>query len=489
MILKIIILLFSAIIICGNINVLTYDEPGIYTLTPLDYGYSSEIIVKLWGAGAGGNGCHGGGGQGGSYIKASVKTNLKTFNIKIGAGGRGGNRGCHAYCAIPTTSHGLAGNSSSLISIDKQIKLISNGGNSKKTNIIIDKVITYVNATGQEGQKSICVPLVHGHCPTHTHCCSEYIHGNGGSAYNGGFGGTNTRGFIEDINNGANPGGSGSGYLSQSCGGTNTYRAGDGGNGSIIIYYTKQQKMINNETKYKVIFAPNNEPGLVNFRKIPSLDGEIICRLKYGEIIRAISEPINGWIAIEHDGNQGYVKLEWNGYTMLKMICDQPNDKQTNKIKNSNHRQELEQKINQMRIDINNLNGLMLKFNALLFLEEKINNSIATYQDRSDHCIYASSLSIETRNFPEFWRKINWNKYGVNFNNTNIIDLQFTRCKSENIECELNHCGHFKYFNKNITYKLDECQENPKIRCIKKIDCTDGYYNVNINSTMWRTAP
>jgi len=59
-------------VVNAEINMLSYDIPGAYILTPNDYGNASSMIVELWGAGGGGSSrCFGGGsdyaGGGGSY--------------------------------------------------------------------------------------------------------------------------------------------------------------------------------------------------------------------------------------------------------------------------------------------------------------------------------------------------------------------------------------------------------------------------------------
>lgn len=74
----------------ADIGMLVYNVPGIYTILPKDYYYAKELIVELWGAGAGGDGCQGGGGGGGAYIKALIVTEGRVFNITVGQGGNGG---------------------------------------------------------------------------------------------------------------------------------------------------------------------------------------------------------------------------------------------------------------------------------------------------------------------------------------------------------------------------------------------------------------
>lgn len=86
------LLLLLPLLVTANINVITFDTPGNYQLTPVDYQYSPQIIVEMWGAGGGGcSGDCGIGGGSGAYIKATINTNLETFNLTIGLGGKGGN--------------------------------------------------------------------------------------------------------------------------------------------------------------------------------------------------------------------------------------------------------------------------------------------------------------------------------------------------------------------------------------------------------------
>jgi len=90
----------------NNIQTLNYFEPGNYILLPKDYGYADNIIVEMWGPGAGGSsqgnyscencniyfGClltrwSYTGGNSGAYFKASIFTKRKPFNLTISAGG------------------------------------------------------------------------------------------------------------------------------------------------------------------------------------------------------------------------------------------------------------------------------------------------------------------------------------------------------------------------------------------------------------------
>lgn len=93
-----IIISVNIINVDANIGTITFDTPGNYQLTPADYHYSPQIIVEMWGAGGGGcSGDCGIGGGSGAYIKATINTNLETFNLTIGLGGKGGD-GCQVEC-------------------------------------------------------------------------------------------------------------------------------------------------------------------------------------------------------------------------------------------------------------------------------------------------------------------------------------------------------------------------------------------------------
>jgi hypothetical protein len=84
-----IILLITSVF--ADLRIRTFDQPGNYVLSPEDYGYASQIIVELWGAGGGGcSGNCGIGGGSGAYIKAKVYTLNQSFNITVGLGGKGG---------------------------------------------------------------------------------------------------------------------------------------------------------------------------------------------------------------------------------------------------------------------------------------------------------------------------------------------------------------------------------------------------------------
>lgn len=80
-----------------GVNMKMYST-GFYTIKPIDYNYSKNVIIELWGAGGGGCTCviddgfntkyNFGGGSGG-YIKASIETNQSTINIIVGEGMNG----------------------------------------------------------------------------------------------------------------------------------------------------------------------------------------------------------------------------------------------------------------------------------------------------------------------------------------------------------------------------------------------------------------
>jgi len=89
-----------------NVQILKYDVPGTYLLTPLEYSYSDNIIIQMWGGGSGGstiikNNINKNfsylyqyqyqyqytGGSSGSYIAANIITFNETFTLTVGAGG------------------------------------------------------------------------------------------------------------------------------------------------------------------------------------------------------------------------------------------------------------------------------------------------------------------------------------------------------------------------------------------------------------------
>jgi len=66
--------------------------PGSYVLTPVDYGYSTNIVVEMWAGGASGNKCNGNGGASGSYIRFGIDTyengpHPNEFKLIVGSGG------------------------------------------------------------------------------------------------------------------------------------------------------------------------------------------------------------------------------------------------------------------------------------------------------------------------------------------------------------------------------------------------------------------
>jgi len=79
-----------------NIQILKYETPGTYILSPNEYSYSDNIIIELWGGGSGGSTNYGfrtkyayeyKGGSSSSYIKANLITLNETFKITVGNGG------------------------------------------------------------------------------------------------------------------------------------------------------------------------------------------------------------------------------------------------------------------------------------------------------------------------------------------------------------------------------------------------------------------
>jgi hypothetical protein len=60
---------------------------GEYILKPIDYNFQKDIVIELWGAGGSVNHNEPGdttSGGSGSYIKASISTDLEKFKIKVG---------------------------------------------------------------------------------------------------------------------------------------------------------------------------------------------------------------------------------------------------------------------------------------------------------------------------------------------------------------------------------------------------------------------
>ena len=102
------------------LNITTYSTPGLYKLTPQDYGYAPELLVEITGGGAGG-GVTNYGGPGSAYVKAIIQTNQNTFALTVGRGGPGG------VCRGPNCPGG-AGTDSSFTG--NNIQIITTGATS-----------------------------------------------------------------------------------------------------------------------------------------------------------------------------------------------------------------------------------------------------------------------------------------------------------------------------------------------------------------------
>lgn len=187
------IILLIIIIVSGEINFISYDTPGLYTLTSKDYGYANKIIVELWGGGGGGDGCicvGGGGAGGGAYIKAIIETKQRNFNLIVGKGGNGGS-GSNNNCKDSTNGNFTSLNSEYLNltvggGFAPDINLKSYGG---KGGIILSKVGAdiLIAKNGYNGKSS--------YCGVGAWLCNP-VGGDGGSAVMGGSGGNGSCGFV-----------------------------------------------------------------------------------------------------------------------------------------------------------------------------------------------------------------------------------------------------------------------------------------------------
>lgn len=232
------LLILVTCVLCVNCDVfmITYDKPGQYNLTQKDYNFNSQIIVEIWGAGAGGNSGNYAGG-GGSYIKAVINS-TKTLHISVGKGGFGASGSYPPYCQNPTNV-GQYGESSSITNDD--INLIAGGGCvfhdkmkcSNENTISGKNILINENLTGMAGTLTIVQYL----CNSGT----KVYNGQGGNGAMGGIGGKKNDGPYTPVH-GTKPGGGGSsnypardGLFPQGC-------AGNGGDGTVIIYFSDNWK-------------------------------------------------------------------------------------------------------------------------------------------------------------------------------------------------------------------------------------------------------
>lgn len=234
------------------IKIIIFDKPGEYILNPEDYMYNKNIIIEMWGAGAGGfsnDYHHGYGGGSGSYLKVNMITNNLPINLIVGKGGYSSNTKINGNYV-----HSF--NGSSTIVYGKDINLICDGGknhniqgfgqNTNGGNVLSHKmphgstIIKSIN--GQKGNGIDCNDY-HQFNPNNCQPCGINNNGNGGNAPFGGYGGMGGKSpfLYDDRFDGQCGGGGGGTYIQEKCVQSNCQkiRAGSGGNGSIIIYYYK----------------------------------------------------------------------------------------------------------------------------------------------------------------------------------------------------------------------------------------------------------
>lgn len=230
-----------------GLNMISFNEPGIYSLPPKKYKHAKNLIVEMWSAGGGGgalscgNGCgitYGGGGGSGAYIKTFIETKQETFEIIVGKGGRGGN-GSNIECnPLFPYQIGTPGGYTSLANKKMDINIVLSGGEGSNSTIYggyggsivsLQGVKNSIYSEGQNGHK----PFSEGQGTG-----VKLISGFGGSAPSGGIGGIIVN--REKSVNGGNPGGGGSGTSVPNGQIPATYRlcyAGNGGDGAIVISF------------------------------------------------------------------------------------------------------------------------------------------------------------------------------------------------------------------------------------------------------------
>lgn len=257
-----------------DVSFIKYYAPGEYTLNPINYNHKNKLLVEMWSAGAGGSPCPGKGGGSGSYIKFYVNTFQKPFNINVGRGGIGG---ITSDCNRKNFEE-VDGESSSFISrYDRTINVTLSGGTHEGNRYPIDNggkiisekgIYTLYKQNGQNSYPYFCI----GQCDC-IYRRGKLIAGFGGNAPFGGYGGhassftssNQQHGYSDyecspyhhNINecinrirynndfilHGQTPGGGGRGtfYSEYGCqcstDGCSTGVAGNGGNGTVIIYF------------------------------------------------------------------------------------------------------------------------------------------------------------------------------------------------------------------------------------------------------------
>lgn len=234
---------------------LTFNTPGIYSLTPDRYQYSEYLIFELWGAGGGcANPCRKNidicaGGGSGSYLKALVHPNNLTLNISVGLGGLGGSGDFIYYSENDTKSIGQEGTSGEdtwVKSIDNSINLVAGGGYSGDSGGIGGFV---KSVEGTSNQLAIDGERFHYmYHPNYQTLC------RGGNAPLGGSGGSDYAGtvlhgyYLVNIGRpGKYPGGGGFGFLCTTFSSVknSTSYCGSGGNGAVNVYFNTLKQSVN----------------------------------------------------------------------------------------------------------------------------------------------------------------------------------------------------------------------------------------------------
>lgn len=279
------LLLFINLVVATQ---LTFDRPGKHQLTPEMYNFADEITVEMWGAGGGGcSGTCGIGGGSGAYIKAKIETLQQTFDLSVGLGGQGGMgmkvnyKGDYKSDYDPMLAQGVNGGDSSVIGTNT--KLIAGGGyqgNHSCTQLTgyhneqgigikcvnqglvkSDLAHTIITKNGDNGLIGSVYTLRRNYKPS---CINDYIPIGLNLLMSGGNGGQSGIGYNGKGNNyylrtqpptynsvhanpgtdGSNPGNGGGGAFTNFIGCNEKYvvstllqRAGNGGNGTIIVTF------------------------------------------------------------------------------------------------------------------------------------------------------------------------------------------------------------------------------------------------------------
>lgn len=252
-------------------EIIKYDVPGTYIVTPEKYNYGEKIIVDVWGAGGVGDdtSCIGQnyGGGGGGYVKISVNTNNHSFIINVGKGDMNNN----GQSSISSDD----GTINITVESGKSGKNGGNGGN--VINITGGQLL--LNGTGQNGIRCVirCASDAGaGHCEP----VSAKIQYGGSGSY-GGIGGYINY-YHSYETDGSTPGGGGApwcrygSYMQpQTCGDYDYPYAqrskGFGGNGTVIIYYFRNSIRANANNINNIILKPSNNHTAFDICQIPHL--------------------------------------------------------------------------------------------------------------------------------------------------------------------------------------------------------------------------